>query len=231
MLHVIGNAAIDTIFRVDRFPLPGETVVARGMSEDLGGKGANQAVVAARAGAKVRLVAAVGDDGAGRRIRDALEAEGVMVDGLFTSAAPTDRSSIYVDAAGENTIVSITEAAAGFDPIASGALASVRPGDTVLCQGNLAVDALVACLTAAGKQGAVTVLNPSPVFATGGFDWRLASVVILNAVEAVKLGGTGDCPMRRAGSAPPGPGPSSSRSGPRARSRSARRRSGSRRRR
>ena len=190
MLHVIGNAAVDTIFRVDRFPLPGETVVARGVSEDLGGKGANQAVVAARAGAKVRLVAAVGDDAAGLRIRDALRAEGMMVDGLVTSAAPTDRSSICVDAAGENTIVSVTDAAAGFDPIASGALADVRPGDTVLCQGNLTVDALVSCLEAARKQGAVTVLNPSPVFATRGFDWRLASVVIVNAVEAVELGGT-----------------------------------------
>lgn len=190
MLHVIGNAAIDTIFRVERFPLPGETVVARCVSEDLGGKGANQAVVAARAGVKVRLAAAVGDDSAGAQIRDALEAEGVIVDGLVTSSAPTDRSSIYVDAKGENTIVSITEAAARFDPISSGVIADIRPDDTVLCQGNLAVDALVGCLEAARKPGAVTVLNPSPVFATRGFDWRLASVVVVNAVEAVELGGT-----------------------------------------
>lgn len=193
MLHVIGNAAIDTVFRVDRFPLPGETVVARGVSEDLGGKGANQAVVAARAGARVRLVAAVGDDDAGARIRDKLEAEGVMVDGLVASSVPTDRSSIYVDAKGENTIVSITEAAARFDPLASGILADIRPTDTVLCQGNLTVDALVACLTAADKQSAVTVLNPSPVFATGTFDWSLAAVVVLNAVEATELGRTDDC--------------------------------------
>jgi ribokinase len=193
MLHVIGNAAIDTIFRVDRFPLPGETVAARSVSEDLGGKGANQAVVAARAGAKVRLVAAVGDDTAGARIRDALQTEGVIVDGLVTAPVPTDRSSIYVDADGENTIVSVTEAAARFDPLAAGALADVGRDDTVLCQGNLAVEALIACLSAARERGAVAVLNPSPVFATRDFDWRLASIIVLNAVEAVELGGTDDC--------------------------------------
>ena len=76
MIHVIGNAAIDTILSVERFPRPGETIVARGAVEDLGGKGANQAVVVARCGERVRLVAALGDDAAGARIRRALEAEG-----------------------------------------------------------------------------------------------------------------------------------------------------------
>ena len=122
MLHVVGNAAIDTVFRVDRFPLPGETIVATAMVEDIGGKGANQAVVAARAGVPVRLVAAVGDDEAAQRIRAALAIEGVIIDGLTIIPGPTDRSSIYVDATGENTIVSLIGAAQAFDPLAIGAL-------------------------------------------------------------------------------------------------------------
>ena len=75
MIHVVGNAAVDTVIRLDRFPRPGETVVARGVADDLGGKGANQAVVFARCGQKVRLVAALGADAVGERIRENLAAE------------------------------------------------------------------------------------------------------------------------------------------------------------
>ena len=81
MIHVIGNAAVDSVMRVDRFPRPGETIVALGACEDLGGKGGNQAVAAARCGARVRLVAAIGDDAEGARIRSTLAKEGVLTDG------------------------------------------------------------------------------------------------------------------------------------------------------
>ena len=76
MIHVIGNAAIDTILHIDRFPRPGETIVARELAEDLGGKGANQAIVIARCGVPVRLAAALGDDAAGVRIRRSLASRG-----------------------------------------------------------------------------------------------------------------------------------------------------------
>jgi ribokinase len=69
MIQIIGNAAVDTVIRLNRFPRPGETVVALGATDDLGGKGANQAVAAARCGAEVRLIAAVGADVLGDRIR------------------------------------------------------------------------------------------------------------------------------------------------------------------
>lgn len=187
MLQVVGNVAIDTVFTVDRFPLPGETIVAAAMVEDIGGKGANQAVVAARAGVPVRLVAAVGDDEAARLIRSALQAEGVLGDGLCTIAGPTDRSSIYVDGRGENTIVSLIGAARTFDPLALGALDGLAPGDTVLCQGNLRPEVLTACLAKARQAGARTALNPSPVFPAEGFDWRLADLLVLNRVEVQQI--------------------------------------------
>jgi ribokinase len=192
MIHVVGNAGVDTVFRVDRFPLPGETIVARDMAEDIGGKGANQAVVARRAGAKVSLIAAVGDDDAGARIRTILATEGVLIDGLAVWPGPTDRSSIYVDPAGENTIVSATNAARAFDPVAAGKLAGVENGDVVLCQGNLSVAVLVNCLRLARMRGATTVLNPSPLFPADDFDWSLVDIAVLNEVEAKLLSRSGD---------------------------------------
>jgi ribokinase len=204
MLHVVGNVAIDTVFRVDRFPLPGETIVATAMVEDIGGKGANQAVVAARAGVLVRLAAAVGDDAPAQRIRAALAIEGVIADGLTVIPGPTDRSSIYVDAAGENTIVSLIGAAQAFDPLASGALDGLAGDDTVLCQGNLRPEILVSCLARARQAGATSVLNPSPVFPAAGFDWGLADLLVLNRVEGRQITGLDDpreaaCWLRTAG--------------------------------
>jgi ribokinase len=187
MIHVVGNAGIDSVFRVDRFPLPGETLVAREMSEDIGGKGANQAVVARRAGAKVSLIAAIGDDAAGAGIRATLAAEGVLTGGLTLWPGPTDRSSIYVDAAGENTIVSATSAAQAFDPVGAGKLVDIGSDDIVLCQGNLTVAVLAKCLVAARARGALTVLNPSPLFSSRSFDWSAVDVVVLNEVEAKAL--------------------------------------------
>jgi len=192
VIHVVGNVGIDSVFRVDRFPLPGETLVAREMSEDIGGKGANQAVVARRAGAKVSLIAAIGDDAAGAHIRATLAAEGVLTGGLTMWPGPTDRSSIYVDAAGENTIVSATNAAQAFDPMVAGKLADVGPDDVVLCQGNLTVAVLAKCLVAARARGAATVLNPSPLFPAGNFDWSTVDVVVLNEVEAKALSDNDD---------------------------------------
>src|SRR5271157_5021570 len=122
MIHVVGNAAVDTVIRVDRFPQPGETIIARGASDDLGGKGANQTIVIARCGEDVRLVAAVGADAAGERIRQNLTAERVGIDGLRMWSGASDRCVIYVDRGGKNTIVSVIDAALNFDPIAANAL-------------------------------------------------------------------------------------------------------------
>jgi sugar/nucleoside kinase (ribokinase family) len=135
MIHVIGNAAVDSLIRVDELPRPGETIVALGASEDLGGKGANQAVMAARCGASVRLVAPIGDDALGERIRWNLAREGVEIDGLMTSSYGTDRCVIAVDRHGENTILSLIDAARNFDPIAETKIEEwISPGDLVVMQ-------------------------------------------------------------------------------------------------
>jgi ribokinase len=193
MIHVVGNAAIDTVMRVDRFPQPGETIVARSVADDLGGKGANQAIVMARCGLDVRLVAAVGNDDAGQRIRRNLEAEGVRTDGLRIVEGATDRCVITVDRNGENTIVSVIDAAARFDPIASNAIeGGIGPGDWVVLQGNLRASVTRACLALAKRSGATTALNPSPTYPVADYDWSLIDLVILNRNEAVELGARPD---------------------------------------
>jgi ribokinase len=192
MIHVIGNAAVDSVIRVERFPRPGETIVALGASEDLGGKGANQAVVAARCGAPVRLVAPTGDDAMGERIRSSLDREGVQTDGLTTSLYGTDRCVITVDRNGENTILSLIDAARHFDPIAETPIAAwIKPGDLVVMQGNLRSNVTRDCLALAKSKGATTVLNPSPTYAAEDYDWTLADLALVNRGEAVELAGGG----------------------------------------
>ena len=190
MIHVIGNAAVDSVIRVDELPRPGETIVALGASEDLGGKGANQAVVAARCGAPVRLVAPIGDDALGERIRWNLAREGVEIDGVMTSSYGTDRCVITVDRHGENTILSLIDAARHFDPIAETRLESwIKPGDLVVMQGNLRPSVTRDCLTLAKSKGATTVLNPSPTYAAQDYDWSVVDLVLVNRGEAVDLAG------------------------------------------
>jgi ribokinase len=193
MIHVIGNAAVDTVIRLDRLPQPGETIAALGAADDLGGKGANQAVVIARCQREVRLVAAVGADAPGDRIRRSLASEGVAADGLWTWSGATDRCVIYVDRHGENTIVSLIDAARAFDPIEKTGLARcIAPGDWVVLQGNLRPSVTRACLALARRNGAVTALNPSPTYPVGEYDWRLVDLVVANRSEAIELGGRDD---------------------------------------
>ncbi len=190
MIHVIGNAAVDSVIRVDKLPRPGETIVALGASEDLGGKGANQAIAAARCGAPVRLVAPIGDDALGERIRWNLAREGVEIDGITTSPHGTDRCVIAVDRHGENTILSLIDAARNFDPIAETRIASwISLGDLVVMQGNLPASVTRACLALAKSRGATTVLNPSPTYAAEDYDWSLVDLALVNRGEAVDLAG------------------------------------------
>ena len=126
---VIGSYNRDTVLRLERFPTPGETLTALGMAEFHGGKGSNQAVAAARAGGRVALIAAIGDDAAGQAARALWAAEGIDAQAVQTASAPTGAATILLDAAGENQIIIIPGANAelalplGFTPLADIAVA------------------------------------------------------------------------------------------------------------
>jgi ribokinase len=184
-LYVVGNVCVDTTFYLDRLPRPGETVNARSTRRGVGGKGANQAVAAARTGAAVALRAALGRDAEADFLKATLAAD-LPLDGLAVLDKPTDRSSILVDGHGENIIVTAADCAGAFDPSAD--LASLATGDHLLMQGNLGADVTKTCLDAGRARGVLTILNPSPL----GAALPEADVVVVNTVEAEALTGLAD---------------------------------------
>ncbi len=191
-VHVIGNLCRDTTLTVDRFPLPGETLVARDSVVGLGGKGLNQAVAAARAGAAVLFYAAVSRDEAAT-----LSAEVGREPGLQAHFAglphPTDTSIVLVRADGENTIVSATACAQAFNPVARDAAGeALAPGDVLLMQGNLSASATRVSLRKGRLAGASTVFNPSPLWHDERPDWPDIDLLVANAQEVAVLSGEAD---------------------------------------
>ena len=182
-VHVVGNVCIDTTFRLDRFPEAGETRNALGHADGLGGKGANQAIAAARTGVPVTLWAAIGRDANGAWIRQMLAGE-IGSACLTDLDLPTDRSTVAVDAGGENIIISGVSCAVAFDPITqTGLLDSIEPGDVLIMQGNLAAGVTSACLRAARAKGLTTVLNASPLVAGVRPGFEDVDIVIVNQGE------------------------------------------------
>jgi ribokinase len=187
---VIGNAVVDVVYRVERLPRSGETVLARERTVEVGGKGLNQAIVARRAGAEVRFCAGVGGDPGAAMIRACLEADRLSTAWLISVPCATDESIIYVAGSGENCIASTDEAAKHLTPAyTEGVLAGVAPGDVLLLQGNLSREVTGTCLARARTAAATTILNPAPV----AFDyiglWPMVDIVVLNQAEAELLTG------------------------------------------
>jgi ribokinase len=102
---VVGSANVDLVFPVQRIPRPGETVLSGVMSRGPGGKGANQAVASARAGARTAIVASLGADDSGQLLRDVLAGSGVDLSLVSSTTIPTGTAIITVEEGGENSIV------------------------------------------------------------------------------------------------------------------------------
>ena len=105
MIVVVGSLNLDYVTRVERHPKPGQTILGSDLELHPGGKGANQAVAAARAGAKVRMVGNIGSDMAGQMLRASLEREGVDTNGLQQLEGASGSAFITLNAEGQNTIV------------------------------------------------------------------------------------------------------------------------------
>jgi ribokinase len=169
-LTVVGSANLDLVARVERLPRPGETVTDAEFFTAPGGKGANQAVAAARLGARVRFVGAVGRDSFAEEalvgLRDAgCELEVAEVD------APTGVAVIYVDASGENTIV--------VAPGANGLVQPVEPEGAVLSQ----LEVPLPVVEAAAGRASFFCLNAAPARPVGVELVRRADLVVVNRYE------------------------------------------------
>jgi ribokinase len=182
---VVGSINADVTFSVGALPRPGETILASSLSSSPGGKGANQAVAAARAGAQVQFVGALGADAAAKSLRDHLRANGVGLDGLVTMPGPSGTAGIIVDAGGENMIV-VAPGANAHLMLDDRQRAVVAGADVVLLQLEIPAATAVAAARAARSAGATVVLNASPASEASELaDLAAATdVVVVNEAEA-----------------------------------------------
>jgi ribokinase len=187
---VVGSVNIDLVFRVPRLPRPGETLAGDGMATVPGGKGANQAVAAARLGARVSLVGRVGDDAFGPRLRAGLDAEGVAVDHVRTAPdCPSGVALIGVEPSGENAIVIVAGANGRLTPEdVRDADEVIRSADVLLLQLEVPLETVVAAVAAARRHGVRIILDPAPA-PTGPLPEALRAVDVLspNQTEAEAL--------------------------------------------
>ncbi|MCV7281252.1 ribokinase [Mycolicibacterium flavescens] len=184
---VVGSVNADLTFSVAALPRPGQTVLASNLAVAPGGKGGNQAVAAARAGATVQLVAALGDDAAAAGLREHLAGNGIGLDGVVTVPGPSGTAAIVVDAGAENTIVVAPGANASLRVDAPELRAVIAGSDVVLMQLEIPMTTVLAAAEVARAAGAVVVVNASP---TGARPHellalsRLVDVVVVNEAEA-----------------------------------------------
>lgn len=190
-IAVVGGYGTGITFRLPRAPLAGETLVARALSVDHGGKGSNQAIAARRLGADVSLLTAVGPDAFGGSSHQLWRDEGVKTEHVRTGKLPTMIAAILVEESGENRIA-----------VAVGALGELETGDVDsfaeeiaaadVCVVSLEVPAHVAAraLEIAKQRGTLAVLNPAPFIDLPPGAVEGADVVVPNRTEAELLTGS-----------------------------------------
>ena len=186
MITIFGSINVDLVSRVAAAPRPGETVVGSDYALIPGGKGANQALAARRAGAAVRLIGVIGDDDLGRIALSELEAGGVDLSGVTRRQGTTGVAIITVDQKGENTIVlspgaNATASAARIPP---GAFAK---GDTLLLQMEVPFAESIAAARAASAAGARVILSLAPFTPLSPDEFGPVAMLIVNEHEAAAL--------------------------------------------
>lgn len=184
MIIVFGSINMDVNMRVRSFPQPGETVLSSSYDMTPGGKGANQALAAARSGAKTAIVGKVGDDGMGTRILNNLRRNEVMTTGVGTSDfLPTGMAYVLKDGQGENEI--IVALGANSDVSAQQVPDEIlKSGNIVLTQMELPVNETLLLLERAKQNGATTILNLAPAYKISQKTLDVVDYLIVNEPEA-----------------------------------------------
>ena len=190
-LLVVGSANMDLVAQTPRCPQPGESVIGRAFHTVCGGKGANQAVAAARLGAPTWFAGCVGSDAFGEMQREALAAAGVNVAHLKTHPTePTGTALICVADTGQNSIVVVPSANFGFSPTDVEALAPVMEEvDAVLVQLEIPMETVEATLDLARRYDVVSVVDAGPAQPVAAELLRKADVVSPNETEAEAITG------------------------------------------
>ena len=182
-VFVLGSINLDAVARVDDLPRPGETVAGLSLELFPGGKGANQAVAAARMGAPTRLMGAVGREDSGPSLKTKLAGYGVQVaDVKELQGVPTGQAHVWVASSGENMIVVTSGANAAITP--QQVTATTLEGQRVLlCQLETPAQAVEALFRAGAAKGALRILNAAPALPQGAALFPLTDILILNQTE------------------------------------------------
>jgi ribokinase len=190
-IAVVGSLNMDLVVRIPRMPLPGETLTGSDFRTIPGGKGANQAVAAARMGARVSLIGCIGADAFAAQLREGLAADGIELDHLSAvHDAPTGVAVILVDAASQNFIVLAPGANATLTPQSiDRASAAIEQAQMLLCQLETPLPAVQHAIEIAHRHHKPVVLNPAPARPLSGELLAQVDYLVPNETEAALLSG------------------------------------------
>lgn len=189
---VVGSINVDLVHALDDFPKPGETVKAWRVSTVAGGKGANQAVAAAGAGAEVVMVGCVGDDALGGAYVERLRGLGVDAGAIRAVAGEsTGLANILLDGSGENLIILVPGANHHVSLDDATQVTGVGPGDVVLLQLEIEIPQVERIATWAAERGARVIINIAPYAALDPAVLALADPIVANEHEALLLADSG----------------------------------------
>jgi ribokinase len=194
---VVGSTMVDLVTRVKRLPAPGETLEGRSLTLGYGGKGGNQAVAAAKLGARVTLVTRIGGDAFGDGAYANYRELGIDLRFVLRDdAAVTGVAPIFVDDEAQNCIVIVPGENGALTPDdVQGARAAIEAADILVCQLEIPIATVMAAFAIARAANVTTLLNPAPAAALPDRLWRVTDIVVPNETEAELLTGialTGD---------------------------------------
>jgi ribokinase len=188
---VVGSINMDLVSGVSRLPRPGETVTGSDFQEIPGGKGANQAVAAARLGASTVMLGCVGDDAIGRRLHRSLKENHVEIGTVRTAVGTSSGVAlITIDACGENTITVIPGANGQLGPAdVVAAEASLKVADAILVQLEIPLETVAIAIAVARQHNVRVILDPAPAGDNVSGDLLQVDILCPNAAEAQQLTG------------------------------------------
>ena len=193
MITVFGSINMDLIATPERLPKPGETVAGSSFTTAAGGKGANQALAARRAGAIVRMAGAVGDDALASQALALLTDAATDLNGVRVAAEATGTAHILVAADGENVIVVVAGANGTVtDEDAKKTVGAMSRGDCLILQLEVPPAAVEAALVGAKAKGVTSIINIAPFTADAKRLGAMADILVANETEFALFAGKGD---------------------------------------
>jgi ribokinase len=189
---IVGSANMDIVFTVERTPLPGETLLAESAARFPGGKGLNQAVAAARAGAATRFIGAIGHDENGTVLAATIADAGIAGDLVRRAPVPTGQAFIVVDGSGENTIIVASGANATVTELGPADRAALDSAAVLLMQLELPLGVVRSAAAEVHRAGGVVILNAAPAQELPRELLADLDYLIVNEHEACLIGGSED---------------------------------------